>query len=87
MAESELTDNAIVPDNLVKIYPSPTNSQLSISSDNEITQVEIYNLLGQVVLKTNKTDTPIDVSGLTVGIYEMVIHSHEQVSKARFIKE
>jgi len=88
MAESELTDNALVPDNFaVKVYPSPTNSRLSIKSDSEITQVEIYNLLGQVVLKTNKTDTPIDVSGLTVGIYEMVIHSHEQVSKARFVKE
>jgi len=66
---------------------TPTKNRLSISTNKELTQLEIYNLLGQVVLTTNKIGNQIDVSGLTVGIYEIVIHSNGLVTKVRFMKE
>ncbi len=52
------------------IYPNPTADYLFINSNEKITNVYIYSILGQLVLQTpfiNKQ--PINISSLTQGIY------------------
>ncbi len=61
------------------IYPNPANSRLSISSiTNPLTNVEIYNLLGQRVLDLKFSETTseeINISSLNSGIYLVKINN------------
>ena len=43
-------NNDLVSDNLLKIYPNPTNGYLFIESEKNINEVLIYNNLGELVL-------------------------------------
>ena len=56
----------------VKIYPNPTNSIVNIELTNNVSQVVIYNFLGQVVFENNVTDQTslqIDVRNYEAGAY------------------
>jgi len=54
------------------IYPNPVTDILIIESNTTINNLSIYNELGQLLLKTNKTYT-LDISTLTNGIYYLKI--------------
>jgi len=49
------------------VYPIPTKNVLNIKSKTEITKIEIFNRLGQLITKT--TENNIDISNLTQGLY------------------
>lgn len=49
-------------------YPNPTTGQISINSNIDISIIEIYNQLGQLVLSNYKKQN-IDISNLNSGIY------------------
>ncbi len=51
----------------VAMYPNPVNDILSIDIENEIKSVEIYNIQGQRVIKSNSKQ--IETSSLNSGIY------------------
>ena len=53
----------------MKIYPNPTNQFISFSNNIELTSAEIFNLVGQKVLKLNPTQNSFDLSSLSNGIY------------------
>jgi len=52
----------------VVIYPNPATSIINIESITQITKVDIYNQLGQLVL-SNSNQNKIDVSSLSQGFY------------------
>jgi hypothetical protein len=54
------------------IYPNPTNDFLNIESKIEISKVDIYNQLGQLVL-SNSNQNKIDVSSLSQGFYYLKV--------------
>jgi len=74
-----------------KVFPNPTNSQLKIKNYElrENSVIEIYSVVGQVVLSTEALKSPetnettIDVSGLAKGMYFLKVGN--QV--VRFVKE
>ncbi|WP_405291737.1 T9SS type A sorting domain-containing protein [Algibacter sp. Ld11] len=49
------------------IYPNPTSEYLKITSNEAINQIQLYDLLGKQVLKTNKNQ--VDVRALPSGLY------------------
>lgn len=55
----------------LSIYPNPvTGSKVFISTDkNQAKEVEIYNVLGKMVLSARLIGKELDVSDLTPGIY------------------
>ena len=59
------------------IYPNPVQKEIIISSKNEIviTEVIIYNSLGQRVVHEDRVISPIDVSMLNEGMYIIEIVS------------
>ncbi|MDN3664307.1 T9SS type A sorting domain-containing protein [Algibacter miyuki] len=65
-----------------KIYPNPADSYIHIESASMVTNVSIYNVLGQDVLHTQETDR-INISALRSGTYFIRIKSNtgEQVKK------
>jgi Leucine-rich repeat (LRR) protein len=71
------------------LYPNPAKEVLNIQSKNslEIQSIEVYNLLGQVVLAVPNTTNAIDVSSLTRGNYFIKVNTSNGTSNTKFIKE
>jgi ligand-binding sensor domain-containing protein len=52
------------------IYPNPAQTTITIQTDNQpISEIKIYNLTGQLVLKKRPSGNQVDVSGLKDGLY------------------
>ena len=69
-------------------YPNPVTDILTVSYSNVISDVVVYNLLGQQVLtaKPNATQTQMDVSGLTAGTYIVKVTSDEVTKTVKVVK-
>ena len=62
-----LNENAL---NIITISPNPSNGIFSINSDNlNLIEIEIYNLQGEIVYKSNSANGSIDLSKEPKGIY------------------
>ena len=83
---ASLSNQNIEPLNDILIYPNPVNDYLSISSDFEIYKLEIYNLLGQVILVTLNPNASIDLTNLKTGNYILKLNTNQGVINRTFIK-
>lgn len=71
------------------VYPNPVSSDLNINASKVIEDVEIYNILGQRILKImpTKSGTTIDVRDLSSGVYILKVTMEGAVNTVKFIKE
>jgi hypothetical protein len=76
--------------NYFSLYPNPVKDVLNIAVKEtiEITSINIYNTLGQLVLVIPNAQkvSSVDVSGLTAGNYFIKINSDKGTSNTKFIK-
>lgn len=65
--------------NSLQVFPNPTNGQLTITANNNIKEVEVYNVLGAKVYsqRVNATQATIDISSLNSGVYMFRITNSE----------
>ena len=77
------TENAV--DSTFLLYPNPTGSVLNIKGQ-EILNIEIYNNLGQFLLRKNNSNS-VDVSSLSKGVYFIKVSDGINASIKKFIKE
>ena len=70
------------------VSPNPAKESLNLNTKNQIQSIEIYNLLGQLVLSVKNIQHPaIDISGLRTGNYFVrAITDHGNLTQ-QFIKE
>ncbi len=70
-------------------YPNPVKDVLNISNTQNISKVQVINLLGQelIVKVMNENQGQIDMSGLSAGTYLVKITSDNQVKTIKVIKE
>lgn len=70
-------------------YPNPVKNSLNLSYSKEISNVEIFNVLGQKVSTNaiNATQAQIDMSNLSKGAYIVKVTSDNQVKTIKVIKE
>jgi len=73
----------------VSLYPSPAQNELTISAENTIQNVTVYNVLGRKVqsFNVNATSKKLDVSSLSTGIYILKYTANNVVGSMKFIKE
>ncbi len=71
------------------LYPNPVKDVLHFNSKEnlDIKSVEIYNMLGQIVVVVPNATTSIDVSSLTNGNYFVKINTEKGSATTKFIKE
>jgi hypothetical protein len=85
-----LANQDFVFEDYFKIYPNPANDILNIDTKQtiEVTSINIYNTLGQIVLVIpNAQQTKsVDVSSLKTGNYFMKINSDKGSSSVKFMK-
>lgn len=67
------------------LFPNPTSNNLTIKSNELIEKVEVYNMLGALVLSETKTN--FSVAELPEGIYILQIKTAKGTGTTRFIKE
>lgn len=73
----------------IKLFPNPVAGVLNISGLKEVSDVTIYNLIGQEVLIEKKIDgqKQLDVSNLSSGTYLVKINSNDKTETYKIIKE
>lgn len=71
------------------IYPNPTKDKINVSSIGVISDVALFNLLGQNVLfqKANSTENQIDMTALSSGTYLVKVYTNNQVKTLKVVKE
>lgn len=78
------TANAVT----LKAYPNPVKDVLNISSNREITKIEVLNMLGQVIISntTNSTETQVNLSGLVSGNYFVKVTANNSTKILKVVK-
>jgi hypothetical protein len=73
-------------ENLVKLYPNPTSSTISISGLNssDIIIIELFDISGKSVVSTKLTE--IDLKNLETGFYQLVITTNSNSSMYKIHK-
>ena len=75
------------------VYPNPAIDivNIKLNTVNEHADLEIYNMLGKVVMKKsydfNAESLSIDISEFATGVYILKVSSSESTSYKRFIKK
>ena len=70
---------------LIKVYPNPVKNTLYIAGGSDVYNIEVYSLLGQLVMKVSNTNE-INVSLFTEGVYLIKISAENATTTKRFIK-
>ncbi|MGO3182246.1 MAG: T9SS type A sorting domain-containing protein, partial [Aequorivita sp.] len=70
-------------------YPNPTDGMLNLKSADNIENVTLYNVLGQMVITkaVNARTSQLDVSGLSTGTYLMKVMVNGQSGTYRLLKQ
>ncbi len=72
----------------ISIYPNPVNNGIiSIESDIEINNINIFNMLGQTVYSSNKVNEKINLTQLNKGNYVIQLSTDKGVSTQELIIE
>lgn len=75
-------------ENTFNVYPNPTTGLLTIENGAEvITQVEVINLLGEVVLQPQIQHNNINISSLPTGMYLLSITTKNGKTSQRVLKD
>ncbi|MDG1715169.1 T9SS type A sorting domain-containing protein [Lacinutrix sp.] len=69
-------------------YPNPVNNTLTLSAQKEISNVAVFNMLGQEVIRTapNAVSNDVDMSNLQSGAYFVQVTIGQAVETVRVIK-
>jgi len=70
----------------IKIYPNPTKNNLNIVSNRTVDKIEVYNILGGLVI-TEHNLNKISLKGLSKGLYIVKIYSGIAITSKKIIKE
>ena len=70
-------------------YPNPVKEKLNMRSQEEISSVEIYNILGQQVksMKPSQLNASIDLTSLSSGTYMVRARVNDKVGTFKVVKE
>jgi hypothetical protein len=68
------------------IYPNPSSGKFVISSDKKITDVSVYNLLGELVVKANDNSS-IDIADKPNGVYFVKLNINGRSTTKKIVKQ
>tara|TARA_R110002049_G_scaffold275213_1_gene453244 strand:- start:36174 stop:36644 length:471 start_codon:yes stop_codon:yes gene_type:complete len=71
----------------ITIYPNPTKQYINISTDLELTKIELYDVLGKQIFQSKLVDNPINLSTFEIGVYFLRLYKNDQSIVKRVIIE
>ena len=77
------------PANTLSVYPNPVASSITLQSNLDLqnAQVKIINLLGEEVFNQWSSNTTLDVSGLSKGLYILQVKTNNKFLTQKFMKQ
>ena len=72
---------------IAALYPNPVKDAFSVSSNEPISEVAVYDLLGKCVFTAQNPESEINISALPKGIYVAKLKTETGVSSVKLIKE
>ena len=74
---------------LFTYYPNPVNNTLTLNAQKEISNVAVFNMLGQQVIRTapNAVSNVVDMSNLQSGAYFVQVTIGQAIETVRVIKD
>lgn len=70
--------------NKITIYPNPTSGNINISTEVELTKMELYDVLGKKVLKSSYVNK-LNVESLKSGIYFLRLYNNKSMDIKRVV--
>jgi hypothetical protein len=72
----------------VTISPNPTDALLTFKSATTIEKIEVYSVIGELVLSMDANDVvfELDITGLDAGMYNVNVYGSAGVQTSRVIK-
>ncbi len=73
-----------------KLYPNPTNGMMFVSGNTEISKIEVFNAIGQIVLERDQVHSDaatLDLSQSAKGIYVVRLFTEKGIYVQRVMKE
>ena len=70
-------------------FPNPVNDQLTIKAQNDVKDISVYNMLGQLVLRQvpNSLDCVVDMAAMQSGAYFVKVSIGNSVDTIRVLKK
>ena len=78
-------EDNVLTDNSVSVYPNPASQFINIDTEQQISNIEIFDILGKLVLKTK--NTRIDVRNFQSGLYLMNIYAEKSKITKKIVVE
>lgn len=81
--------NSYFINNEIDVFPNPNNGIFTVHSENQYTDITLYNTMGQEILKQKRFDSNvlIDISRFENGLYLLRISRDNMVITKKIIKE
>ena len=73
----------VVYDNNIAVYPNPTNGVLNFSE--ELSNIEVFDIVGRRVYSSSSVESSINLSGLTAGAYFLVADHKDSKVSVKFV--
>jgi hypothetical protein len=82
------SSNAELNKNNFELFPNPAQNLISISSDENIEQISVYDVAGKLVMSQNIQDnrTTLDIANLATGVHTIIVVINDKVLVDKFIK-
>ncbi|QXP58244.1 T9SS type A sorting domain-containing protein [Olleya sp. HaHaR_3_96] len=86
---SSLSNADFTNQSLFSYYPNPVNDNLSLKAQKEISNVSVYNMIGQEVYRNtpNSVNNAVDMSGLQSGAYFVKVTIDNVTETVKVIKK
>ena len=87
--DASLLSNSAFESGSFKSFPNPVKNVLNLSYDKNISNVAVFNIVGQEVMTkvVNANQSQIDMSNLSAGTYLVKVTADNQVKTIKVIKE
>ncbi|MCK9450991.1 MAG: T9SS type A sorting domain-containing protein [Bacteroidales bacterium] len=91
-ADVSCTPVGIKDENLIEgfsFYPNPTDGIVDLKSIDNIEQISLFNVLGQIVItkQVDATSSQLDISSLNTGTYFMQVTANGRLGTYRVVKQ
>lgn len=70
----------------LNIFPNPSTGKINIKTNDEISEIKVYDLLGNFILHSNNK-TQIDISDMPSGVYILKVKIKAEMYNYKIIKE
>ena len=73
-----------------EVYPNPAHNNLTVKASQNISSIQIVNMLGQTVMiigQTNEQSTQLDITTLPAGVYFVKVITADTQKLIKFIKQ